>query len=239
MSRPQIGIERLPARRTNEHAKESMNCSSCRKRKIKCNRLRPTCEACQIFACACVYGMFRAQHTLEPSYRLTWTVDAIPKKRGPKTDVLEALLRRVDGLERRLKHGDEPLEADHSGSSLKDAILETVRSSSSPDGAQSHSEPSRAESATTSSPDTHLEIRSLKSIHSALQADEVPHIPSSEHATLMMNTYFSRIHQRPYDVLDEVSTRQSFESNQLPSYLSYAIFAVSARSASYTFQHPT
>jgi hypothetical protein len=27
----------------------------------------------------------------------------VPKKRGPKTDVLEALLKRVDGLERRLK----------------------------------------------------------------------------------------------------------------------------------------
>ncbi len=26
----------------------------------------------------------------------------MPKKRGPKTDVLEALLKRVDGLERRL-----------------------------------------------------------------------------------------------------------------------------------------
>lgn len=30
-------------------------------------------------------------------------VDAVPKKRGPKTDVLEALLKRVDGLEKRLK----------------------------------------------------------------------------------------------------------------------------------------
>jgi hypothetical protein len=29
--------------------------------------------------------------------------DAVPKKRGPKTDVLEALLKRVDGLEKRLK----------------------------------------------------------------------------------------------------------------------------------------
>ena len=29
--------------------------------------------------------------------------DAIPKKRGPKTDVLEALLKRVDGLEKRLR----------------------------------------------------------------------------------------------------------------------------------------
>lgn len=30
-------------------------------------------------------------------------IDAVPKKRGPKTDVLEALLKRVDGLEKRLK----------------------------------------------------------------------------------------------------------------------------------------
>ena len=33
-------------------------------------------------------------------------VDAVPKKRGPKTDVLEALLKRVDGLEKRLKPED-------------------------------------------------------------------------------------------------------------------------------------
>jgi hypothetical protein len=35
--------------------------------------------------------------------------DAVPKKRGPKTDVLEALLKRVDGLEARLK--DKKTEA--------------------------------------------------------------------------------------------------------------------------------
>jgi hypothetical protein len=29
--------------------------------------------------------------------------DAVPKKRGPKTDVLDALLKRVDGLEAKLK----------------------------------------------------------------------------------------------------------------------------------------
>lgn len=32
-----------------------------------------------------------------------FTTDAVPKKRGPKTDVLEALLKRVDGLEQRLR----------------------------------------------------------------------------------------------------------------------------------------
>ena len=34
--------------------------------------------------------------------------DAIPKKRGPKTDVLEALLKRVNGLEKRLKDEKKP-----------------------------------------------------------------------------------------------------------------------------------
>jgi hypothetical protein len=38
-------------------------------------------------------------------------VDAVPKKRGPKTDVLEALLKRVNGLEKRLKdEGKDPDE---------------------------------------------------------------------------------------------------------------------------------
>lgn len=71
MSRP---IDRLPMRRMSTEPKEAMNCKSCRKRKvrqpmsisknqevtdniqIKCNRLRPSCEACQVFNCACVYG---------------------------------------------------------------------------------------------------------------------------------------------------------------------------------------
>lgn len=36
------------------------------------------------------------------------SIDAVPKKRGPKTDVLEALLKRVDGLEAKLREkGDE------------------------------------------------------------------------------------------------------------------------------------
>jgi hypothetical protein len=34
---------------------------------------------------------------------LRLVIDAVPKKRGPKTDVLEALLKRVDGLEAKLK----------------------------------------------------------------------------------------------------------------------------------------
>lgn len=34
MSRPQIGIDRLPVRRPSNEPKEAMNCKSCRKRKV-------------------------------------------------------------------------------------------------------------------------------------------------------------------------------------------------------------
>ena len=53
--------------------------------------------------------------------------DAIPKKRGPKTDVLEALLKRVDGLERRLRDEKEPTSlVDVAGSSVKPADTSPV-----------------------------------------------------------------------------------------------------------------
>ena len=36
LSRPQIGIDRLPVRRpSNNDPKEAMNCKSCRKRKVR------------------------------------------------------------------------------------------------------------------------------------------------------------------------------------------------------------
>lgn len=44
---------------------------------------------------ALVYGSF--------SDNIKRGADAIPKKRGPKTDVLEALVKRVDGLEKQLR----------------------------------------------------------------------------------------------------------------------------------------
>jgi hypothetical protein len=43
-------------------------------------------------------------------------IDAVPKKRGPKTDVLEALLKRVDGLEAKLKEKNAESEQSPSSS---------------------------------------------------------------------------------------------------------------------------
>lgn len=72
-----------------------------------------------MFQCPCVYGMskLRAAQLCEIyssavrpvilTIRSLPRTDAVPKKRGPKTDVLEALLKRVDGLEAKLKEKKE------------------------------------------------------------------------------------------------------------------------------------
>lgn len=187
--RPQVGIERLPQRRMSNEPRESMNCKSCRKRKIKCNRLRPTCEACQVFQCPCIY-------------------DAVPKKRGPKTDVLEALLRRVDGLERRLK--DEKKSDSPNGD---------IGSVVGDDGVNGDSKPKRP----------HLDTNNVSNesaVYSPTSASEPsPSVPTD----VLLDTYFGRCHGKVYHILDETSTRQRAQLNQIPSYLLYAIYAVSAR----------
>jgi hypothetical protein len=48
---------------------------------------------------------------------------------------------------------------------------------------------------------------------------------------LLLDTYFARIHGKPYYILDESTTRQRLQANQLPGHLAYAIYAVSARYA--------
>ncbi|KAH6666735.1 fungal-specific transcription factor domain-containing protein [Halenospora varia] len=184
--RPQVGIERLPARRMSNEPRESMNCKSCRKRKIKCNRLRPTCEACQVFQCPCIY-------------------DAVPKKRGPKTDVLEALLKRVDGLEKKLKDekkSNSPNSDGDSGADKQNSMQET-----------------KLQVDTTN-------VLDESAVYSPTPISE----PSpAVQQDLLLDTYFSRCHGKPYYILDETSTRQRIQLNHIPSYLLHAIKAVSAR----------
>lgn len=186
-----------------------MNCKSCRKRKIKCNRLRPSCEACQVFQCPCVY-------------------DAVPKKRGPKTDVLEALLKRVDGLEAKLKSKREQPGLPSS---------ETVASAT-----EEASSSAVAESATTAHPtsteddetkpqpvvDTARTVDVTESAVYTPTSSSAPSPPGIQPDALL-DTYFSRFHAKPFYILDESSVRQRLQLNQLPTYLVHAIYAVAAR----------
>ncbi|KAL8392538.1 hypothetical protein RB595_002652 [Gaeumannomyces hyphopodioides] len=210
MSRPQVSIERLPTRRMSNEPRESMNCKSCRKRKIKCNRLRPSCEACQVFQCPCIY-------------------DAVPKKRGPKTDVLEALLKRVDGLEQRLKDqkSTDPGAAAAVAAELAalgSAASEVSQRASLPAAATSADDRSKSD-ATTSSRAGDVPEPAIYSPSASSEPSPTGPVP----VDALLDTYFSRFHGKPYHILDESSIRQRLLVGQVPSFLAHAIYAVAAR----------
>ncbi|KAI5462712.1 fungal-specific transcription factor domain-containing protein [Mariannaea sp. PMI_226] len=199
--RQQVGIERLPTRRMSNEPRESMNCKSCRKRKIKCNRLRPSCEACQVFQCPCIY-------------------DAVPKKRGPKTDVLEALLKRVDGLEAKLK---EKNDEDISPISPKPP---TMANTHSPGPELQGGEPSTKRIAIESYASPGDPNTNMLSPATPIKSEPSP---NSVHIDALLDTYFTRFHGKPYYIVDESSIRQRLQLNQIPGYLYNAISAVAAK----------
>ncbi|KAM0715476.1 hypothetical protein Q7P37_008974 [Cladosporium fusiforme] len=214
MSRPQIGIERLQVRRPSNEPKEAMNCKSCRKRKIKCNRLKPTCEACQAFNCACIY-------------------DATPKKRGPKTDVLEALLKRVNGLEKRLKDENKPGTADELA--IDDSITAipeaagpgTEIEKAIPQPAAPHIEPSRNEARNELS----LQTGPVRRESFAVITDS--HGTNASLTEALIDIYFTRLHGKPYYILDEPATRQRWRDSQLPRYVVNTIHAATIKYANH------
>ncbi|KAF7717420.1 D-galacturonic acid-responsive regulator GaaR-like protein [Penicillium ucsense] len=224
MSRPQVSIDRLTPRRAAIEPREAMNCKSCRKRKIKCNRLRPSCEACKVFQCPCIY-------------------DAIPKKRGPKTDVLEALLKRVDGLEKKLQ--DEK-------SSISPTSPREQRSDEGPPQAPVAVAPAATGSARRKTIDAssytiHPAVESRPPLPSSLShgAEAFPRVtgqspstgvsaqsPASQHNSLsdgVLNAFFARLHGKPFHILDEAETRQRHQANLLPTHLAMAISAMTIR----------
>ncbi|KAL4963245.1 type I 3-dehydroquinase-domain-containing protein [Aspergillus stella-maris] len=222
-SRPTVGIDRLTPRRVAAEPRESMNCKSCRKRKIKCNRLRPSCEACKVFQCAY----------------------AVPKKRGPKTDVLEALLKRVDGLEKRLQDENHPLSPD---SPVKpDLPLQSPHSSlASQSGQQSQSQGQSQGQNQSHSAAFPIAPPPIQGYHHA-PSHSHGYAPSHPGSTVglafqsgrmpdsMLDAYFARLHGKPFFILDEAVTRSRHGSGALPGYLAMAVYALTLR---YTTANP-
>ncbi|KAL1957161.1 hypothetical protein VTO42DRAFT_6304 [Malbranchea cinnamomea] len=212
MSRPQVSIERLPARRMSSEPREAMNCKSCRKRKIKCNRTRPSCEACTVFQCPCIY-------------------DAVPKKRGPKTDVLEALLRRVDGLERRLQEGKRPSSpSNEEGPPAKitsDGSNHARGEENRPPKLDPDSAPATQDEPVPASAVTQRSLQAQNLHHHALplSPSTQPIFPSDS----AVDTFFARINGKPFHILDESTTRQQLRLGQLPRCLSMAIYTITMR----------
>ncbi|KAG5919184.1 hypothetical protein E4U61_001069 [Claviceps capensis] len=190
--RPQVSIERLPTRRQSNAPRESMNCKSCRKRKVG--------SEC---------------HSLQ-KHGNSFVNYAVPKKRGPKTDVLEALLKRVDGLEAKLtgKHGHQDLtktEVSGKGCPRKERPTDDAGPASN-----------RVATETSDRPPCEAEARkatdSAKNLHTSPADTDV-----------FLHTYFTRLHGRPFYVLDESTIRQRVRLKQLPDYLANAIWAVASR----------
>ncbi|KAL4978134.1 type I 3-dehydroquinase-domain-containing protein [Aspergillus desertorum] len=184
-------IDRLTPRRVTAEPRESMNCKSCRKRKLK---------------------------------------DAVPKKRGPKTDVLEALLKRVDGLEKRLQDdGTHPLSP---ASPVKpDIPLPSSTSNSHP---ASHSHATHSHSHSHPHPQSHPAAFGL-ALPPAPYTQGQGHPQPGRVPDAMLDAYFARLHGKPFFILDEASTRQRHASGQLPVPLSMAIYALTLR---YTTVNP-
>ncbi|KAJ9192144.1 transcriptional regulator family: Fungal Specific TF [Paecilomyces variotii] len=212
MSRPQVSIDRLAPRRVMSEPREAMNCKSCRKRKIKCNRLRPSCEACKVFQCPCIY-------------------DATPKKRGPKTDVLEALLKRVDGLEKRLQEERTPASPVSPVKATADEHSPHDNQSTVNPGATGFASTEVQRSLSISRIETNLSPHrtSMDGGYGASFAptqERPPHLQSQQLPHTVLDTFFSRIHGKPYYILDEADTRQKHKLGQLPPPLSMAIHAI-------------
>ncbi|KAL1998906.1 hypothetical protein VTN02DRAFT_5400 [Thermoascus thermophilus] len=221
MSHPQVTIDRLTPRRVGLEP-HAMNCKSCRKRKIKCNRMRPSCDACKVFQCPCIY-------------------DATPKKRGPKTDVLEALLKRVDGLEKRLQDEKRAVSSTAEVSPVKKTeneppAADSLNASKSTAGLSSTANPPAAArsppSATLaqrreSNQGRYDGYRGFFTIPQQQQLSSLTVVlPDS-----VLDTFFTRIHGKPFYLLDEPTTRQKHQIGQLPPCLSMAIYAITVRYA--------
>lgn len=164
----------------------------------------------------------------------------MPKKRGPKTDVLEALLKRVDGLEKRLVSegkSDDPSEAATTSTTTQEKTT-VDRKPAEVAKSQSHSPPQASprhvdamhHAQQLMSP---VEPRYLQPECNSAPGAQLTQPPSIQSPSLapdlLVDTYFARIHGKPYYILDESTTRQRLQANQLPSHLAYAIYAVSAR----------
>lgn len=161
--------------------------------------------------------------------------DATPKKRGPKTDVLEALLKRVNGLEKRLKDENKPGAADESAiddstSSIPETAgpaTEIDNTAAASQSAVSHVEPGRSEARTELS----LQTASVRRESFAAISDS--QVSNASLTEALIDIYFTRLHGKPYYILDEPATRQRWRDSQLPRYVVNAIHAATIKYANH------
>lgn len=152
--------------------------------------------------------------------------DAVPKKRGPKTDVLEALLKRVDGLEKRLHDEKNPISPTSPDTPDDPPSLPTRRNTIDT-SFSIYSSSDRSALSTSFSQNVDPFSRPTGHPASLLQQPSPP--TNGPLSDAILDIYFERLHGKPFYILDEATTRQSHQMSQLPPSLAMAISALTVR----------
>ena len=153
--------------------------------------------------------------------------------------MLEALLKRVDGLEAKLK---EKNEESPPTPSTPDTSHESPSNGPTPAEQEGDRQPKRPALDTNRAADGNEPAlfspaqERYEATYSALlrrgSCTKSRYRPTSPvQAEVLLDTYFTRFHAKPYSILDESSIRQRMQLNQVPNFLLHAIYAVSARFA--------
>lgn len=147
--------------------------------------------------------------------------DAVPKKRGPKTDVLEALVKRVNGLEQRMQ--------DENKSPTSFAKKPEERNTLDASSFDSH-DPTDKRPSLSSPLVQQVDPFTRPTGHMPLSDFSRP-VPSQNEVLSigLLDSYFARLHGKPFYILDEPSVRKRYQMNELPAHLSLAILALTIR----------
>lgn len=151
--------------------------------------------------------------------RLTSITDAIPKKRGPKTDLLESLLKRVDDLEQQLEES-----ATVEGQTIESA-------SDIPFDILRHDDPQDLRDSTPRFQRTHksqLYPRHVPASDAVAQLLTFPSpVASPTQVDALLDTFFAQVHGKPFHIVDESTIRKQVLGGILPHHLTFAIYALS------------
>lgn len=134
--------------------------------------------------------------------------DATPKKRGPKSDILEALIRRIDGLEQRLRGR----ESSPSPKTALDSLVTAQKESPQ-------------QCWTTQTPTAVLPKYELACFK--VRSSSVSHYHRNSTLTLdsqsLLNVYFSRIHGKPHFIVDPDARERGIPQHQMLAMSALAI----------------
>ncbi|ATY65518.1 Fungal specific transcription factor [Cordyceps militaris CM01] len=157
---------------------------------------------------------------------------AVPKKRGPKTDVLEALLKRVDGLEAKLKEKNVEDGTDTAAESPEAQSAESEEA-----GPSEANEPPLKRIASASEKSSSGSAEPKFSNPRPPTSDQ----PATANATVptesLISAYFATAHGRPYFIVDESTVRQRMQLRELPQYLVDAMCAAVAKFSAHPNGH--